>query len=113
MAPEEPIETHEESSWDPLALFPSSNWFYLTWVVVYALWGLLSFALYFAVPPGGFVDLLIDVVAVFAAVEILGSGATLIGCRFVERMPWRDALRTAFLAPLYSVGILISLISGT
>src|SRR5699024_1642060 len=113
MALEDPIETPDESSWDRLAPSPSSSWFYLTWIAVHALWGLLSFVLYFAVPPSGFVDLLVDVLAVFAVVEILGSGATLIGCRFVEKMAWRDALRAAFLSPLYSVGILFSLITGT
>lgn len=103
----------DSDPWNPLDPFPSSRWFYGTWIGAYLAWVIASAAVYFATDPESFGVAAIDTMALFALAMILGAVVTLVGCRFVERMPWRDALRTAFLAPLYSVGILISLISGT
>lgn len=99
--------------WNPLDPFPSSRWFYGTWIGAYLAWVIASAAVYFATDPESFGAAVIDTMALFALAMILGAVVTLVGCFAVEKMSWRASGRTAVLAPLYSVGILASLITGT
>lgn len=101
-----------DEAWNPLDPFPSSPWFYLTWISVYAIWGLSSIALYFTLSPQSVVELLINTVAAFAVAAILGAVATLIGCRLAEKMTWRESLRVSVSAPPASVGIVFAVIAG-
>lgn len=103
----------DSDPWNPLDPFPSSRWFYGTWIGVYLAWVIASAAVYFATDPESFGAAVIDTMALFALAMIFGAVVTLVGCFAVEKMPWRTSGRTAVLAPLYSVGILASLITGT
>lgn len=105
---DEPID--QDEAWNPLDDFPRAPWFYLTWIAVYVLWVVASVLLLTVAPSAGPVDSLVNVMAAFAGVSILGALASLVGFLFIEKMTPTDAVLTAVKSPFASVTILVAAI---